>query len=71
MKKRKKIQSLEINSGVTLEFLINQLKDRGITDLSRVSVEMNCCYCDNFSDDPYYSGLQEPYFEDVRLEWKE
>jgi hypothetical protein len=65
-----KVDTIELSSGYTLQDIIDQLKKKGVTDFSKVKIEMNSespCSCECGGSGYYYGPS---IYSDIRLEWK-
>lgn len=70
-RKKRNPNRIELQEDQDLQSILDLLKEKGITDLSKVLVKMDYSYndcCDG--EDIYYASLAEPAYDNIRLEWK-
>ena len=62
-----KVETIYLYRGESLASLIEKLKKQGVTDFSKVTVEMNY-EPQSGNEDGYYYGPD--CYSDIRLQWK-
>lgn len=65
--KNAKVEVIELDGGHNLADLLARLAEKGVTDFTRVRVEMNYSFPETNEDGCYYGPST---YSDVRLEWK-
>jgi hypothetical protein len=67
-KEKKLIATYGLYDGHTLQSVIDHLKEKGITDLSKVTISMDSTYgCSCGTDDYCYC---DPSYSDIRVQWE-
>ena len=69
MKPYRHVDNISLSDNYSLQGLLDQLKDKGVTDLTQVKIKMDYQSCCGGHGDGEYCYCPTTY-SDIRLEWE-